>query len=112
MKQITASEALEKSLNSKKYFVELPDRMIETINKRIEESCESGKFRCSLKSIDNSGNLVRGIGLYLNPEILESISEYYSKYGFRIEYIISPNAKLLGITDDAYLVWDTPPGDE
>ena len=112
MKQITAKEAIEKSQNSKNHFVELPERMIETINKRIEESCEQGKFKCSLKSIDNSGNLVRGFGLYLKPEILESISEYYSDYGFRIEYIISPNAKLLGINDDAYLVWTTPPGNE
>ena len=34
MKQITAKEAIEKSLNSKKHFIELPDRnrMLETIN--------------------------------------------------------------------------------
>jgi len=85
MNQITAEDAfnLAKQNNTQSEFL-LTKRLIKVINKKIKQSCFAGKFYISLNSIDNDGNNINGLFIYLSPEIIEKIEKYYNKLGFKI----------------------------
>lgn len=111
MKQITASEAQAKAIESKKQKQKLSNKLIETINQRINEACYRGQFKCSLNSIDDSGNTIRGIGMYLSKNILDGIDEYFKQFGFKLE--ITKLKVGISMSESAHLIWNlNQPGDE
>jgi hypothetical protein len=109
----TAEEAYEKSRINKEniLFQKIPDRLLDNISSRISDACYGGKFKCSLNSITDEGEIVRGIGVYLSPNMLVAISKYFEKIGYKAECNYD---KVSGNIQTAWLSWEIvdPPGDE
>jgi hypothetical protein len=109
----TAEEAYEKSkINKENNLIKkIPDRVLENITSRISDACYGGKFKCSLNSLTDKGEIVRGIGVYLSPDMLVAISRYFEKMGYRVE---SEYDGSFGHIQYAWLSWEIvdPPGDE
>lgn len=84
IKAFEASAITSVNLRIKKDPLKDYQPLLETISKRIYDAAKNGKTSTTLCSIASNGSIVRGLGTYLEKNLIEMLSFYLIEQGYNV----------------------------
>lgn len=64
--------------------MKLSPKLLEVVNGFITNTAKSGGSECSLNSLDDHGNIVRGIGCYLSENVRAKLKTLLENKGYTV----------------------------